>query len=494
MERKTPASLGDIFAIIQRRKYWIIIPSVTVIVLAIFLTPLIPRTYQSTTTMMVQPQKVPTAYVRPITTNEMANRIHSIQLEVMRGPELVKVIHDFDLYPVLRKKAKMSQVVAAMSRDITVQAAPDSTDERGNVTAFTISYIGRTPQEAQRVTAEIANLFIRENLKEGHQQAQGTSLFLSTQVAQAAQRLAAEQAKIQAFKNAHLGSLPEQAQANMSMINQYQAQLQSNSAAIDQANQQRVYLQSVLNVNTNSPVGQAPPASITPLQMELAQKQAELHTDLLKYTPEHPDIIRLKSDIAALKLQIQQAPKSTATASYSPILQTTGPSQTDLLRGQLASLNTEIKTRNANQKQIEQKVAQLQGSIATVPAVQTEYSSLDSQYQEMQKNYNALLEKQQEAGMAVALDQNEDSEQFSVIQPASLPSVPFHPNPVLLYMGAVLMGSLLGFLCALVVELRDDTMHNADEVAEYLKLPVIVALPKCPPFPEEAWKVGSARS
>jgi uncharacterized protein involved in exopolysaccharide biosynthesis len=255
-----------------------------------------------------------------------------------------------------------------------------------------------------------------------------------------------------------------------------------------------VYLQSVLNVNPNNAAGEAAPAPITPLQMELAQKQAELHADLLKYTPQHPDVIRLKSDIAALRLQISEAPKATATASYSSTPQTTGPSQTDLLRGQLVSLNTEIKTRTANQKQIEQKLGQLQGSIATVPEVQTEYSSLDSQYQEMQKNYNLLLEKQQEAGMAAALDRNDDSEQFMVIQPANFPSAPYRPNPILIYMGSVLMGLLLGFICALVVELRDDTIHNADEVAEYLKLPVIVALPKCPPFPEETWKVGTARS
>ncbi len=494
MERKTPSSLGDFLAVIQRRKYWIIIPSLVVIVLGILLTPLVPRSYQSTTTIMVEPQKVPTEYVRPISTSEMVNRIHRIQLEVLNGPELVRVIQDLDLYPALRKRAKMVQVVAAMDKDLTIEAAPDSSDGRGGVNAFTISYIGRTPQEAQRVTAEVANLFIQENLKEGHQQAQGTATFLGTQVALAGQQLAAQQAKIQAFKNAHLGSLPEQAQVNLQMISQYQADLQANSAAIDQANQQRVYLQSVLNVNPNSAPGGAAPAATTPLQMELAEKQAELHADLLKYTPEHPDVIRLQRDIAALKVQVRQAPKQTATTPYAGMSLATGPSQTDLLRGQLASLITEIKARTAHQREVEQRLSQLQGSIATVPAVQTEYASIDSQYQEMQKNYNVLLEKQQEAGMAAALDRNDDSEQFFVVQLANLPAVPFRPNPVLLYMGSVLMGLFVGFLCALIVELRDDTMHTTEEVADYLKLPVIVALPKCPPFSDETWKVSTAKS
>ena len=150
--------------------------------------------------------------------------------------------------------------------------------------------------------------------------------------------------------------------------------------------------------------------------MELAQKQAELHADLLKYTPQHPDIIRLQHDIAALKLEIRQAPKFTGTASVAPLPQANGPSQTDLLRGQLIGLNADIKTRNAHQQELEQKISQMQSAFGTVPAVQTQYSALDSKYQQMQKDYNLLLEKQQEASMGAALDRKDASEQFIVIQ------------------------------------------------------------------------------
>ena len=493
MERKPPSSIGDFVAVIKRRKYWIIIPSMTVIVLAILLAPLVPRTYMSTATIMVEPQSVPTVYVRPISTSDIANRIHTIQLEVMSSPELVQIINSMNLYPQLRRKGKMAVAVDAMDRDITVAAAPDSSDGKGGTAAFTISYVGRTPQEAQKVTKALADLYIRENVKESHHQAHGTAEFLTSQVTEAGQQLADQQAKIQAFKEAHLGSLPEQAAANMQTINQYQSELQTNSAAIEQDNQQRVYLESVLNVNPNGEQGDAP-AQATPLQVELAGEQAELHADLLKYTPQHPDVIRLEHDIAALKLQIRQSPRSVGGAPVAPLPQVNGPSQTDLLRGQLTALNADIKSRSANQTQIQQKIDRLQGTFGMVPGVQTEYSALDSKYQEMQKDYNLLLEKQQEASMGEALDQKDASEQFLVIQPPNLPLVPFRPDPALLYMGSVLVGLLVGFLCGLVVELRDDSLHSSEEVAAYLKLPVIIDLPKCPPFSEESWKVNLARN
>jgi polysaccharide chain length determinant protein (PEP-CTERM system associated) len=493
MERKPPSSLDDFVAVLKRRKYWIVIPFVIFAGLGIALTPLVPRTYQSTTTILVVPQKVPTIYVKP-TTSDVVNKLTRIGLEVMSGTGFLQIIDSLDLYPDLRKKANPSQAIAAMRKDIAVNLAPDSTDGRGGVGAFTISYIGPTPKKAQQATKEIADLFIVENAKEGHRLARGTDAFLTAQVNQAGQQLAAQQAKIQAFRSSHLGSLPEQTQANLGMVSQYQAELQANGAAIGQDNQQRVYLQSVLNVNPNSTSGETnAPAAPTPLQIELAEKQTELNADLLKYTPQHPDIVRLQHDIAALEFQVRHAPKTTAANVLVPLTPVTGPSVNDQLRAQLVALNTDLQARNARQKQIEQKILQLQGSVSTLPAVQTAFASLDSDYLEMQKNYNALLEKQQEASMAAALDEGNGSEQFMVLNQANLPVVPYRPNPILLYMGAVFIGLFIGFLCALVIELRDDTLHDADEVAAYLKLPVMIALPKCPPFSGEPWLAGTSK-
>ena len=230
-------------------------------------------------------------------------------------------------------------------------------------------------------------------------------------MAEAGRQLATEQAKVQAFRSAHAGSLPEQAQADMQMVNQYQAAMQANQDSLTQANQQHVYLESLLNVKPNGGEGSSAPAPppATPLQIELAQKQQELRADLMKYTPEHPDVIRLKHDIAALKVEIQNAPKATSPAAMAATPLATGPTMNDQLRSQLIALNADIKGRQARQLQLEQKIAELQGSVSGLPAVQTQFAAMNADYAEMQKNYNALLEKQQEAAMTSALNQREQS-------------------------------------------------------------------------------------
>lgn len=490
MERKIPSSVGDFLAVVRRRKYWIIVPLIVVVALGVVVTPLIPRLYQSTATVMLVPQKVPTAYVRALTPSDMANRLQRIQLKVMSGPGLGQIIETNNLYPKLREKASMAQVVAAMSSDITIAAVPDSSDGDGGVNAFTISYIGHTPQAAQAVANQLADLYINENLHEGRKDARGAVDFLSTQMSQAAQQLNAQQQKIQAFKSSHVSSLPETAAANLQMIGQYQTDMQANRAAIDQDNQRRVYLESVLNVRPGGNRKSVAPAPPSPLEIELAKAQNQLQADLQQYTDDYPDVVRLKRHIADLKVQIQNAPKHPATVVAAPV--TSAPSETDQLRGELVALNADIAARTQRQTEMEQKVGRLQATASVAPAVQTQFAALESTYQEMRENYNRLLEKHQDAAMSAALDQNDGSAQFTLIKPARLPHVPIRPKPLLIYMGSVLIGLMIGFILALLMELRDDTMHSTDEVAAYLKLPVIAGLPKCRHFSDKEGKLAAA--
>ena len=95
MERKPPSSLGDIVAVLQRRKYWILIPSVLLIAAGLALTPLVPRTYQSTTTIMVEAQNVPSVYVRSSDNNQAVTRLEKINLQVMSGEGFPQIIEKF---------------------------------------------------------------------------------------------------------------------------------------------------------------------------------------------------------------------------------------------------------------------------------------------------------------------------------------------------------------------------------------------------------------
>jgi uncharacterized protein involved in exopolysaccharide biosynthesis len=95
-----------------------------------------------------------------------------------------------------------------------------------------------------------------------------------------------------------------------------------------------------------------------------------------------------------------------------------------------------------------------------------------------QTNYQTLLQKQQDAQMAAALEQHNGGESFRILDPADRPSHPFAPNLPLIDGVGMLSALFLGILLAFVADMRDATIHDSTELIRYLDIPLITAIPK----------------
>ena len=79
-----------------------------------------------------------------------------------------------------------------------------------------------------RITNALASLFIEENLKLREQQAEGTSEFLESQVAEAKTRLEKQEQALKEFKEMRMGALPGQMDANLRTLDRFQLELQTS--------------------------------------------------------------------------------------------------------------------------------------------------------------------------------------------------------------------------------------------------------------------------
>ena len=474
MTRKPPSNLHELLDVVIRRRKWIIWCMIIVPPLVFVVGRYWPKTYRSETTILVDPQRVPEQYVKPTVTGDVTDRLQTIRDEVMSRTRLLAIATKDHLYQDVRAKYGDDRAIAKIRKDISVEIIKGASD-RSPIDGFKIAYIAPTPELAQKVTQQIADLFIEENIKQRDQDAEGTEFFIKNQLIKAREQLAIQDQKIRDFKSAHLGELPEQEAANLAMIGEYQSMAQQNSEAIDRANQQKVYLQSMLNMNGGQ---KAPPvaAPLTPLQQQLQAAEMQLVAARQKYTDEYPDVIRLRDQIATLKQEIKQQPAAAAHAAAA-MSQSKGPSMDQQLDSQLRATEQEIKSRTARQQEIDRKINSLQAQVQSLPAVQQQFESLSRDYKEMQKNYESLLEKEQASGMAAQLELHNESERFRVLDPASLPTSPYSPNLHMVYAGGVIGALLLGFGLAFLQEMRDPSLHNADEAEMYLSVPLIASLP-----------------
>lgn len=472
MTRKPPSNVQEIIDLAVRRKWWIIACVLIGPPLVFVVGWYLPKQYRSETMIMVDQQRVPAEYVKATVTGDVTDRLQTISEEVMSRTRLLTIANKDNLYGKTREKYGDDVALAAMRKDITVDIIKGAND-RSPIDGFKIAYIATTPKMAQRVTQQIADLFIQENVKERDQDAESTEQFIGNALVQARADLAAQDAKIRDFKATHLGSLPEQESANLAMIGEYQGLAQSNSEAIDRANQQRVYLQSMLDADRAAKQQSGSTTTLTPLQLQLQTAENQLAAARQKYTESYPDVIRLRDEVATLQAEAKQPVKSSGLSLPRP-----APNQNQQqIESQLLATQDEITSRTSRQHALEAQLAAIQSRVQSVPAVQQQYESLSRDYSEMQKNYESLLEKEQASGMAADLEKRDESERFRMLDPASLPSSPYSPNLILLNAGGVAGSLLLGIALAFMAEMSDLTIHNSDEAEFYLSVPLIVTLP-----------------
>src|SRR5580693_3938016 len=260
----------------------------------------LPSRYRSSTLILVEQPTMPKDYVTPNVNDDLQDRLRSITQQILSRTRLLHIIDQLHLYADSHGQVSPDDQVERMRKDISIELVRDG---EGRVSAFNVSYLSHNPRIAQAVTSELTNLFISENLEVRQQQSEGTTKFLESQLATARQTLSNQEEKIREFKGQHVGQLPAQVGSNLQILAGLQSQLQNEEDALNTAKQQRVYLETLVNQYRSlqgSPKGEAGTATVglPAIDEELEKLRAQL-TDLSShYTDRHPDVRKLKEQIA----------------------------------------------------------------------------------------------------------------------------------------------------------------------------------------------------
>ena len=200
-----------------------------------------------------------------------------------------------DLYKAERARGVMEDVVQMMRRDV------DDQRDGQNVDSFRVSYVSNNPETARKVTERLASLYIDQNSKDREAQADNTSEFLDTQLAEAKRRLIEQEKKLEDYRKSHAGQMPSQLQGNLQAIQNANLQLQSLNESTNRAQERRLLIERQLADTlalsavpaTPPPTGPDAPAPLsTAQQLELAR--ARLESVLQRYTADHPEVVSLE--------------------------------------------------------------------------------------------------------------------------------------------------------------------------------------------------------
>ena len=476
--------------LVRRRHLHFLIPFFLGWLMIWGLSWIIPARYKSTTLILVEQPTMPKNYVVPNVSDDLQDRLQSITQQILSRTRLLLIINKLNLYGEERRARTDSDKVDLMRKDIEIELVHDPAREQ--ITAFRINYSARNPHVAQEVTAELTDLFISDNLQVRQRESEETTKFITAQLDSARLSLAAQEAKVREFDGQHVGELPTQQASNLQILSGLQSQLQSEQDALNTAKQQRVYLQSLIEqsraLHSTPRTDETSAASMSASDVELDKMKEQLADLRSRYTELHPDVQRLEKELAAAEKKKAAHPgdsKSQGTgggqreglsAVSAATLSTSSPLVQ--LQSQLQGTQAEIQNREDALAGLKAKIDGYQSRLNSEPVVEQQLADLTRGYDQSKADYDDLLKKKNESEMATSMEQMQQGERFSTLDPPSLPVKPDSPNRVKMCGIGLGLGLVLGFLVAGGFEFFDDRMHSEKQIKFILPMEVISEIPE----------------
>jgi polysaccharide chain length determinant protein (PEP-CTERM system associated) len=453
----------------------------------------LPAKFKSQTLVLVQPPTVSPKVVEPVSTLDIGQLLASLQQQILSRTRLEPIIRRLNVFPQDLDRIPMDRLVGRLRSDIEVSPIRPMADTRTNdLPGFYVDVTMDNPRMAQAVCSAVTSMFIEESLKLQNQRSAQTTDFLSQQLSDAKSALDAQDAKLAAFKQRYIGSLPDQEQANLNLLASLSTQLDAATQALARAEQDRTFAQSMLDQQVaawqaTTEAGGNP----NTLQEQLASLQSKLASLQSQYTDEYPDVIKTKADIAALQKRIA-AGAGTAAPPLKKEKSLIEPQQITQLRAQVHAADQTVVEKTKEQQQIKQQIALYQSRVQASPIVEEQYKELTRGYTTALDAYDELLKKKDASVMAQQLNSQQEGESFYLLDPASLPNSPSFPKRSEFALGGLAGGLGLGLALAFLLEMQDTSIRNERDVEFVLHLPVLAMIPSVQPDSGKVVPTGAA--
>lgn len=488
----------DQLAILYYRKWLFIAPIVIGTLTGLLISYKLPEYYRSTTLILAEEQQVPEEYVTPADRTPFAQRLNVITQQILSRSKLQEIIRDFNLYNTEEKNflsmlgsaasfrkddaPVQSGSVDMMRRDILFEVIEDPLTSRtkngGN--AFTITYLGAEPETTMKVTNRLASLFIAENIRARKQYAEDTSEFISAELDKAKKDLEMLEAKIKSFKEQHMGSLPEQLDANLRSLDRLGLELQNVRANIKTNVDRKIYLEEQMKNGTLT--AQSVPGN--PMAAELDRLRNELAVLRSVYKESYPDVIIMKKRISDLEKTLQGPAEPVNEGDGKAVARIVDPG----LKAEITNVKSQIANLRQHETDVQKQIKEYEKRVEDTPGNEQSQGGLLRDYEISRANYQRLLEKQMSARLAENLEERQKGAHFKVIDPANMPVNPDWPDKMMVTLFGFLGGCTVGTGLVFLFEIMNPAFRKPEDFKGVLDHPVLTSIPVFPYVPKKPSK------
>ncbi len=464
----------------------------------------------------------------------------------MTTENLMGIIQRYNLYPDLRKRRPREEVIKEMRHDTKLEMiSADVIDPRdGRPTkatiAFSIGYTSPSADLASKVANELVSLYLQQNIESREQSSRDAATFLTGESARLDKDIKALQARIADFKAKHQDELPELTQFNEQNATRTEEEIRDTDSQLRSLGQQVTYLDAQLaQISPTAQVYTSTGERVQSPEDRLKFVRTEYARALAMYSPEHPDVQRLKREMEGLEAataadpntardeanddrrQLEDAETQLASARqrYAPdhpdVLRlerlvdslkkrdatetaaaaaavTTGsqdqsaaqlPSATAdnppyiQIKAQREAAASQILSLNKKRGELEAELTALDRHLARTPMVERDYEAMLRDLDSAQIEYRLVRQKQNEAQTAENLETERKGERFTLIEPPFPPEEPSSPNRPLILIFGIMFALAAGFGTVAMLESTDASVRGSHDLRTLLTSPPLATIP-----------------
>lgn len=431
----------DVARALRRRPWVVLAVAGMVLVLGSAYVMTRPRVWKATSVVRVEPQQTDAQLVQR-TVGDVEPRLLSLRQAMLGGPVLGRVVDQLRLFPDL---------VARRGKEAAVEQLREAIDVKPTWNAFEVTVSAGTPKAAADIANLVPTVFAQlTNETRAAQAADATRVF-DAQVKELQQRVNDWQQKIIAFKVAHVGELPEQMEANMRQLDRLSGEIRARTEQLRAADARRSELVLLRN-GGDTEVGRA--------QTVADQLEQQLAAARTQYTEDHPEVVRLSRELKAARARVRDADGRLGVQREE---RTRAGREVAAIQQDIDALQKEMQTYQARLDQTPRWAAELGG--------------LEREYDIARTKYQSVMGRKVEAEISQDIEARNAPRLFSLVSPAAPPVVPSKPDRFGGLMVVLVAALGAGVLSGVVLELRDETIHDERQLRGELPLPVLAIVP-----------------
>jgi len=486
---ESEAGYGQIFAILLRRRFWVLGVLVAAIGVAALQTMRQAPTYVSSMQLLIESNY----QGKPSGNNGLENEFSDAnvqadtgtQINLMQSSELLRramVLLQQD-YPDINPDDPSS--VAGFKGSINISQITQKTGKENVATKiFQIVHTGNDPVETQKVLEALKKVYLDYNLEQQKKRLVKGLAFVNEQLPQVKNKMQQAESALKQFRqNQELIDPDLQAKVQTEGLLRVEQEQQTNQVQLRELRSRYASLQQQLALSPPDAIALSrlsQSGRYQNLLNEIQKTDLSLEQQRLRFKDQTPFVQQLKNQrqrqLALLQAQVQRvfgSGSALTSGSEEQLLQGQFGSLDQTLVGQLVDTQIGLQVAEAREASLATIQQRLRSELKRFPELLAEYGRLQPEVQLSQETLKQLLKAQQDIGLEIA----RGGFDWQVVED---PQMGAKTGPSMmrnLMLGAV-AGLMLGSAAAFARESADDAVHSSDDLQKQVPVPLLGMVPE----------------